>query len=107
MASHDDGDRSHPNHDRPAAGLADVARAAGVSRATAARALGGYGAVSEDARARVHAAAAQLEYRPNGIARRLVTGRTHTVGFVVADIGNPFFAQALRGASDVAQQAGF
>src|SRR3954447_18008636 len=101
MPQQDLGDRSHKR------GLSEVARAAGVSRATAARALGGYGAVSDGARHRVLAAAAELGYRPNGVARRLVTGRSRTVGFVVADIGNPFFAQALRGASDVAQAAGF
>jgi LacI family transcriptional regulator len=106
MAEQPDGDRSQSADARPS-GLVDVARAAGVSRATAARALGGYGAVSEDTRARVLAAALKLDYRPNSIARRLVTGRSRTVGFVVADIGNPFFAQALRGASDIAQAAGF
>jgi len=106
MAEQIDRDRSQSADGRPSA-LNDVARRAGVSRATAARALGGYGAVSEAARARVLAAAEELDYRPNSIARRLVTGRSRTVGFVVADIGNPFFAQALRGASDIAQAAGF
>ncbi len=54
--------------------LDDVARAAGVSRATAARALGGYGACSPDARRRVTAAAARLAYTPNAAARALVNG---------------------------------
>ncbi|WP_431874923.1 LacI family DNA-binding transcriptional regulator [Amycolatopsis sacchari] len=87
--------------------LIDVARAAGVSTATAGRALGGYGQVSERTRERVLAAAAELGYRPNGLARSMITGSTHTIGVVVADVANPFFATALSGITDVAQPAGF
>lgn len=84
----------------------DVARAAGVSKATAARALGGYGAVSESVRDRVLLAAEDLGYHPNALAKTMNTGRSNTVGMVVGDIENPFFAQATRGASDVAAAAG-
>jgi len=87
--------------------LDDVAAAAGVSRATAARALGGYGPVSEDARAAVFAAAARIHYRPNMLARSMITGTTQTIGVVVADIELSFFARAVRGIADVAQAAGF
>jgi len=86
--------------------VTDVARAAGVSKATAARALGDYGAVSEMVRDRVQAAAEELGYRPNALARTMSTGRSDTIGIVVGDIENPFFAQATRGASDVAAAAG-
>lgn len=82
------------------ASVADVARIAGVSKATAARVLGGYGVVSDKARETVTAAAAQLGYRPNELARSMTTGRTGTVGVVVGDIENPFFGQAVRGISD-------
>lgn len=82
------------------ASVADVARMAGVSKATAARVLGGYGVASEKAREAVAAAAAQLGYRPNELARSMTTGRTDTVGVVVGDIENPFFGQAVRGISD-------
>jgi LacI family transcriptional regulator len=87
--------------------VSDVAAAAGVAKATAARALGDYGAVSESVRDRVLTAAERLGYRPNALARTMSTGRSNTLGIVVGDIENPFFAQATRGASDVAAAAGF
>ena len=87
--------------------VADVARAAGVSKATAARVLGGYGTVSDRARAAVTAAAKALDYRPNELARSMTTGRSGTIGVVVGDIENPFFSLAVRGIADVARLAGF
>ncbi len=87
--------------------LADVAEAAGVSRATAARALGDYGYVLGATRASVLAAAARLGYAPNSIARSMVTGRTKTIGFVSADMENPFFARTMAGITDVARLAGY
>ena len=77
-----------------------------MSPSTAARALGAYGSVSPEARARIHASATRLGYRRNRLASSMITGRTHTLAFVGADIGNVFFAQALRGAADVAHEAG-
>jgi LacI family transcriptional regulator len=85
----------------------DVAKLAGVSTATAARALGGYGSVSPATLQRVQAAAAELGYRPNALARSMITGLTHTVGVVLADIENPFFYGALRGITDTARSRGF
>jgi len=87
--------------------LDDVASAAGVSRATAARVLGGYGSASEDARARVLAAAQELRYRPNALARSMKSGTTGTIGVVVSDIQLAFFSQAVRGIADAARQEGF
>ncbi len=92
---------------RASATLAEVAAAAGVSVATAARALGDYGSVSPSTRQRVHAAAQRTGYRANHLARSMVTGSTRTLGVVVSDIENPFFSRALRGISDVAQDAGY
>ncbi|WP_246604123.1 LacI family DNA-binding transcriptional regulator [Microbacterium marinilacus] len=92
---------------RRAATVADVAAAAGVSKATAARALGAYGAVSERVRERVRGAADDLGYRRNEVARSMSTGRSRTIGMIVGDIENPAFAQATRGAADVADEAGF
>ncbi|KTS27993.1 LacI family DNA-binding transcriptional regulator [Pantoea stewartii] len=87
--------------------VADVARQAGVSKAQAARALGGYGAVSEEVQIRVTQAAETLGYRPNELARSMNTGRSNTIGVIVGDIENPHFGLALRGMADVARQAGF
>jgi LacI family transcriptional regulator len=87
--------------------VADVARKAGVSKATAARVLGGYGTVSDRIREAVSEAAKELDYRPNELARSMTTGRSGTIGVVVGDIENPFFSLAVRGITDVARQAGF
>jgi len=87
--------------------VADVAHKAGVSKATAARVLGGYGTVSDRVREVVTAAARALDYRPNELARSMTTGRSGTIGVVVGDIENPFFSLAVRGITDVARQAGF
>lgn len=95
--------RNRPDHPT----LDDVAASAGVSRATAARALGGYGRVGDATRTKVEAAAAALGYRPNTLARSMITGTTQTIGVVVADIDLSFFARAVRGIADAAKAAGF
>lgn len=87
--------------------VTDVAQAAGVARATAARVLGGYGSVHAGLQERVREAAAALGYQPNTLARSMATGVTHTIGVVVADIGNPFFAGVVRGIADAARSAGY
>jgi LacI family transcriptional regulator len=87
--------------------IPDVADLAGVSRATAARALGGYGSVSATASERVLAAAEKLSYRANGVARSMITGRTMTLGIVLGDIENEFFSRVARGFTDVARAEGF
>ncbi|MDQ0771221.1 LacI family transcriptional regulator [Pseudarthrobacter defluvii] len=87
--------------------VADVAKAAQVSKAQAARALGNYGAVSDDVRERVLAAAEALSYRPNELARSMNTGKSHTIGVVVGDIENPHFGLATRGITDTAKKSGY
>ncbi|MER7394930.1 LacI family DNA-binding transcriptional regulator [Streptomyces sp. NPDC000151] len=84
-----------------------MARAAGVSVATAGRALGNYGRVGDDLRDRVTAAADRLGYSPNVVARSMRSGSTRTIGFVGADISNPYFATAVRGVCDVARAQGY
>lgn len=87
--------------------ISEVALEAGVGRASAARTLGNYGHVSPELRERVLAAAEKLGYRTNALARSVSTGISHTLGVVVADIGNPFFAGVVRGISDASRAAGF
>jgi len=82
--------------------LADIARAANVSLMTASRAINQKPGVSEDVRQRILALAAEMGYRPNAIARSLATRQTTTIGLVVPDITNPFFAQVARGVEDAA-----
>lgn len=86
--------------------VADVAREAKVSKATAARVLGGYGVFSEKVHEKVMAAAKALDYRPNELARSMTTGKSGIIGVVVGDIENPFFSLAVRGISDAARAAG-
>jgi LacI family transcriptional regulator len=73
--------------------LKDVALAANVSRATAARALNGYGYVGGEASERVLQAADRLGYRGNRVAQALRRGQLPLIGFMPGDIQNPFFAQ--------------
>lgn len=92
---------------KPKATIADVARLAGVSTATAGRVLGGYGYTSGSKKEQVMKAAEKLGYRPNALARSLITGKTRTIGVVAGDIQNPFYASVLRGISNVAEKEGF
>jgi LacI family transcriptional regulator len=87
--------------------LIEVARQAGVSSATAGRVLGTYGYSSPEVQQKVRAAAAMLGYRPNRLAKGLITGKTQTIGVVVGDIESPFYASVLRGIGDVARRSGF
>ncbi|HEX3792747.1 MAG TPA: LacI family DNA-binding transcriptional regulator [Pseudonocardiaceae bacterium] len=72
--------------------LSDVAAAAGTSTKTASRVLNGDPRVARDTRARVEAAIAELNYRPDPLARSLRKGTDETVGIVVDSIADPFFA---------------
>ena len=81
--------------------LRDVARQAGLSPATVSRALSGQRYVDETTRARVVRAARDLGYRPNALARALRSKQTMTVGLIVPDIRNDFYAETasvLQGA---------
>ncbi len=73
--------------------LKDVAAAAKVSRATAARALNAYGYVGDDTSARVLEVADSLGYRANRVAQALRRGQLPLIGFLPGDIQNPFFAR--------------
>jgi LacI family transcriptional regulator len=86
----------------------DVARRAGVSAATASRVLSGSAyPVRPTTRERVLAAAAELKFRPNMLARALVTARTHTIGAIVHDISDPYFGEIVRGLEDAARVRGY
>jgi len=87
--------------------LRDIARRAAVSTATVSNVLNDSLYVSPTLRARVQAAAAELNYRPNVVARSLRVKRSYTVGLVVPDVTDPFFPAVVRGAEDVLTRAGF
>lgn len=77
--------------------IADVAARAGVSKATASRALSGRGYVSAATRATVQEAASALSYIAHSAATSLATGRTHSVGVVMPSVDRWFFAELLAG----------
>ena len=79
------------------AGIAEVAARAGVSKATASRALTGAGYVSELTRTRVRDAAAELGYVASTSAVSLATGRTQNIGVVMPYLNRWFFAEVLEG----------
>jgi LacI family transcriptional regulator len=80
--------------------LADVARLAGVSVATASKALNGRDHVRAETRSRVLEAAEQLSFSPNSVARSLLAGRTGTVGLLTSDLEGRFSIPILMGAED-------
>ena len=88
--------------------LADVARAAGVSLATASRALNGASGrtVRPDLAERVLVAARSLNYSPNATAQAMVRGQTSTVGLIVHDIADPFAASVASGVMAAAAERG-
>ncbi|TDE08621.1 LacI family DNA-binding transcriptional regulator [Jiangella asiatica] len=86
----------------------DVARLAGTSPAVVSYVLnGGPRGVAPRTRERVLAAVEQLGYRPNQLAASLRTSRTMTLGLVVPDNANPFFAELARAVEDAAFSAGY
>src|SRR3954452_13582936 len=89
--------------------LRDVAAMAGVHPATASRALNAEtrDLVNGETAQRVLAAARELGYRPNPIARGLKTNRSYTIGVVVPDLRNPIFPPIARGIEDRLEPSGY
>lgn len=86
--------------------IVDVARRAGVSKSTAARALSNASEISQTTRERVLEAARVLGYERNYLAVGMRSGRSGMLGLVIPDIANPFWAEVARGAQDRAVDAG-
>ena len=87
--------------------IADVARTVGVSMMTVSRVVNDSGPVSESTRQRVLLAVGELGYRPSGLARGLATQRSATIGLVVPDVANPFFAGVAKGVEQIAYAEGY
>ena len=90
--------------------IKDIAREVGVSTTTVSFVLNGKARekrISEELKDRIMETAGRLNYRPNQVARGLRTGQSHTLGLIVEDIANPFFAQLARHVEDHADKAGY
>jgi LacI family transcriptional regulator len=81
--------------------IKDVARLAEVSTTSVSHVINGTRFVSDELRARIQAAMETLDYRPNVLARSLRRGETQTIGLIVPDNSNPFFAEVARTVEDV------
>lgn len=87
--------------------IRDVAEAAKVSQSTASRALTGRGYVAGAVRARVQRVAAELGYVPDVMARHLKQRVSHSVGVLVHDLRNAFYADLAAGAGSAARSKGY
>lgn len=94
-------------HGSPGVTIKDIAKRLGVSYATVSRALNDKYGVKHSTRERVVAAARELNYRPNAIARGLITRRTRTIGLVIPDLRNPFFPEVAAGIEAAAEECGY
>lgn len=87
--------------------LRDVADRAGVSRSTASRALSGRGYVAEPVREKVLGVARDLGYVPDAMARTLKQQKSRSIGILVTDLRNQFYADLAAGASKQAKVGGY
>jgi LacI family transcriptional regulator len=88
--------------------ISDVARRAGVSLATVSHVLNGRsGHVGGATRTRVLQVIREMGYRPSAVAQSLAARRTRTIGLIVADVADPFFAPIAMGAEQAAERQGY
>ncbi len=87
--------------------IRDVAEKAGVSLATVSHVINNTRYVSDSVREKVNEAMEIVGYQPNALARSLRRGKTHTIGLILPDSSNPFFAEVGRVIEDEAYHAGY
>lgn len=87
--------------------ITDVAREAGVSRATVSRVINGRVTVDPTLAERVRQVAQRLDYHPSSVARSLSLGRTQTVAVLIPELDNPMFQRVLQGFTDACAAQGY
>lgn len=100
-------DRSPEESNGSRVSLRQVGQRAGVSFQTASKVLSGKGSVTDATRERIHAAATELGYIPNSLARGLATQRTHSIGFIASGLASFVLAPMLLGAERAAREHGY
>ncbi|MDP4098769.1 LacI family transcriptional regulator [Paenibacillus sp. P96] len=85
----------------------DIAREAGVSIATVSQVINGKGKISDKRRAEIMEIMERLNYQPSAIAAALTGKQTYTLGLLVPDISNPYFAELARAVEDRSRQLGY
>ena len=87
--------------------IEDVARHAGISRATVGRVIGNYGSVSEKAREKVMQAVKELNFQPNAIAQSLRNQNTRTLAVIIGNIKNSYFSALVFSIENEAMKCGY
>jgi LacI family transcriptional regulator len=87
--------------------LSDIAKDLNISVVTVSKALRNKGRISTHTRNRVLKRAKELDYRPNWVARSLVTRRTYTIGLLLPDFTHPFFADIAKTIAETVRPRGF
>jgi len=88
--------------------IADIARKAGVSKATVSRVLNNRPeGVGPETRQRIQDIVRETGFQPNSLARCLATGKSASVGVIIPDIVNPYYSLLVRGAEDTLKKAGY
>lgn len=90
--------------------LEDIANRMGVSKTLVSMVLNGYGdknGIKKETQERVIALTRELDYKPNQVARSLRLGKSNTIGLIVADISNAFYARMARNIEDECNKYGY
>jgi LacI family transcriptional regulator len=83
--------------------MKEIAKRAGVSIRTVSRVVNGQGEISEATTSRIQSIIDELGYRPNQMARGLVSNRTNSLGYVITNLLNPFYAEVAEGILDTSR----
>ncbi|UCZ52850.1 LacI family transcriptional regulator [Bacillus shivajii] len=87
--------------------IKDIAKRANVSITTVSRVINNQDGIGSDTRRKILEIIEEVGYRPNSIARSMVTKQTKTIGLIIPDVRNPFFPELVRGVEDIVNQSNY